>query len=240
MLVSVVTVCRNAEQTIECSLRSVAEQKSVGNSVEHIVVDGASQDNTLEIVRQCPTIKWVSEPDEGISDAFNKGLHLASGEYVIYLNADDRLHDQYVLKDVLNFIDAKERPVWIVGDIAASSEGEITFPPRRYRPSCWSLMFRCRIGHPTVFLRRSVLLELGGFDTRFTMAMDYDLWHRLCTNGYRPVYFPRRIAVFSREGLTSRESPTLLQERLEVARRFRDNPIKNLIGMVYDRLKGRV
>jgi len=215
-------------------------QESVHGLVEHIVVDGASEDDTLAVVRQFPSVHWISEPDEGISDAFNKGLGLAKGEFVMYLNADDYLHDKMVLHDVLSFIDGNQRPDWIVGDIAASSKGEIFVPPRRYRPSCWSLMFRCRIGHPTVFLKREVLIDAGGFDPRFKLAMDYDLWQRLCAAGYKPVYFPRIISVFSHEGLTSSESPVLVVERQEVARRFRDNPLKNLIGTTYDRLKGRV
>lgn len=238
--ISVITACRNAGKTIEATLRSVAVQENVAGKVEHIVVDGASQDDTLAVVKQFPAVRWISEPDDGIADAFNKGARLAEGDYVMYLNADDHLYDQTVLHDVLNFIDDNQNPDWVVGDIAASVDGEIIIPPRRYRPSCWSLMFRCRIGHPTVFLKRQALMETGGFEPRFKMAMDYDLWQRLCANEYRPVHFPRLISVFSHEGITSTESPALLQERQEVASRFRDNPVKSLIGSAYDHLKGRI
>ena len=100
-------------------------------------------------------------------------------------------------------------------------------------------MFRCRIGHPTVFLKRRILQEVGGFDTRFRIAMDYDLWQRLCAKGYKPTYFPRVITVFAREGLSSEVSPTLLQERREVSSRFRNNTFKHLMGTIYDFLKGR-
>ena len=233
-LISVITVCRDAEKTIEATLRSVAEQVNVGDLAEHIVVDGASEDDTLKIVKRFPTVRWMSEPDEGISDAFNKGLRLANGEYVMYLNADDYLHDQTVLHDVLNFINNHQKPDWIVGDIAAKVKDEIATSTRRYPPSCWSLIFRCRIGHPTVFLKRATLLEIGGFDTSFKLAMDYDLWHRLCARGYKPSYFPRIISVFSREGLTSIASPTLIQETHDVAQRFRNNPLKRLIGKTFD------
>jgi GT2 family glycosyltransferase len=195
---------------------------------------------TIAIVRRFPGVRWISEPDEGISDAFNKGLGLAVGDYVIYLNADDYLFDQTVLNGVLNFIDTNQGPDWVVGDIAAKKDDEIVIPPRRYHPSCWSLMFRCRIGHPTVFLKREILVEAGGFEKRYKMAMDYDLWQRLCASGYKPLYFPRIISVFSHEGLTSSESPTLIQERQEVASRFRDNSIKRLVGNAYDQFKGRI
>ncbi len=214
-------------------------QENVEGSVEHIVVDGASEDNTLNIVKQFPAVRWISEPDEGISDAFNKGLQLAEGEYVLYLNADDYLYDQKVLQDVLNFIDINQHPDWVVGDVEIPQKDGITIPQRRYSPSCWSLFFRNRICHQAVFLKRQILTEVGGFEKRFKMAMDYDLWQRLCARGYKLLYFPRIISVYSHEGLTSCESPTLIQERQEVEKRFRDSPLKRLVGNAYDHLKGR-
>ena len=189
-------------------------------------------------MKQFPAIRWISEPDDGISDAFNKGLDLAHGEYVLYLNSDDHFYDSRVLHDAFKYINDNQHPDWVVGDIAAQKRGEITIPNRRYPPSCWSLMFRCRVGHPTVFLKRRILQEVGGFKTRFKMAMDYDLWHRLCFCGYKPVYFQRIISVFSEEGLTSTPSPTLTEETKEVAGRFRDNPLKRLVGSAYDQFMG--
>ena len=75
ILISVITVCRNADKTIETTLQSAAMQENVSGLVEHIVVDGASEDSTLEIVKRYSTVRWISESDDGISDAFNKGLH---------------------------------------------------------------------------------------------------------------------------------------------------------------------
>jgi glycosyltransferase involved in cell wall biosynthesis len=236
---SVITVCRNAEKTIESTLQSVAMQENVAGKIEHIVVDGASQDDTLKIVKQFPTIRWISEPDDGISDAFNKGALLAEGEYVLYLNADDYLSDQNVLHDVLSYIKINNNPDWIVGDVFTQRQGEITVQQRRYPPSCWSLFLRNRICHQAVFLKRRALLEVGGFENRFKMAMDYDLWQRLCASGYKIAYIPRIISVYSHEGLTSSESPALAQEFQEVERRFRNTPLKGFIGNAYDLIKGR-
>lgn len=236
--ISVITVCRNAEETIEDTLRSVAEQQNVDGLVEHIVVDGASQDGTLAIVKQFPAIRWISEPDEGISDAFNKGWRMAKGEYVLYLNADDYLYDPLVLADVVNFINKNQHPEWIVGDVLVSENGEIRVPPRGYAPSCWSLMFRNRICHQSVFLKRQAFQKVGDFDTHFKLTMDYDLWQRLCSNGYKLTYFPRIISIYSKEGLSSGEPPTFLREHREVVLRFRDTPLKRFVGTAYDRLKG--
>ena len=234
-----ITVCRNAEETIETTLCSVSEQVNVRELVEHIVIDGASEDDTLEIVKQYSSIRWISEPDEGISDAFNKGLYLAESEYVLYLNADDYLYDQNVLRDVIEFIKDSQHPDWIVGDVVIKKSSEITAIQNRYPPSCWSLCFRNRICHQAVFLRRQTLIEVGGFEKRFKLVMDYDLWQRLCATGYKLVYFPRIISVYSDEGLTSSKSPRLVQERQEVEKRFRNTPLKRLVGNAYDYLKDR-
>ena len=237
-LISVVTVCRNAAETIEDTLQSVAAQRNVDGLVEHLVVDGDSQDDTLRIVKQFSAVRCISEPDEGISDAFNKGSRLANGDYVLFLNADDYLYDDTVLFDVVNFIKSNQYPVWIVGDVAESKDGDLTLIQKRYPPSCWSLMFRNRIPHQAVFLQRNVLDEVGGFETRFKTSMDYDLFERLCARKHKPVYFPRVISVFSKEGLTSVTTPTLVSETQEVMGRFRDTPFKRLVGHAYDQLRG--
>ncbi len=238
ILISVVTVCRNAENTVETTLQSVAIQENINGLVEHIVIDGASEDDTLEVVKRFFGVRWISEPDNGISDAFNKGLNLAKGAYVLYLNADDYLCDQTVLSDVATYITSNNEPDWIVGDVVEAKDGEFMVPKRRYPPSCWSLMLRNRIGHQSVFMKRGLILDVGGFETRFKTAMDYDLFERLCARGYKPVYFPRIISVFSKEGLTSVTTPALVSETQEVAGRFRNNPLKRLVGYAYDQLRG--
>ncbi len=127
-------------------------QENVSGLIEHIVVDGASEDSTLEIVKRYTTVRWISESDDGIADAFNKGLHLAKDSYILFLNADDYLYDPNVLSDVCNFINNCQDPGWIVGDVVESKNDKLTPPQRRYPPSCWSLMLRNRIGHQSVFL----------------------------------------------------------------------------------------
>jgi len=112
---SVITISLNAEATIGPTLQSVAEQRGVDAMVEQWVVDGASQDGTLDIVRQFPHVRYISESDKGISDAFNKGMQLATGEYIIYLNCDDIFCDNRVLADLYQFIMAHDYPILIVG-----------------------------------------------------------------------------------------------------------------------------
>jgi glycosyltransferase involved in cell wall biosynthesis len=89
--ISIITVCFNAEKYIEQTIKSVLDQKN--GDIEYIVIDGASTDKTLNIIRQYDSkiTKWISEPDNGIADAMNKGIKLATGAYLLFLHADDYL-----------------------------------------------------------------------------------------------------------------------------------------------------
>lgn len=237
MLVSVITVSRNAESTIERTLSSVNEQKGVEGLIEHIVIDGASTDGTLGIVRSFSHAHWISEPDNGIADAFNKGLAMAGGEYLLYLNSDDYLYDDQVLRDAVNYIEESKKPAWVVGDVLVDRNGATEKSARLFPPSCWSMIFRNRICHQAVFLRRDILELVGGFDRLFRVSMDYDLWQRLCSHGFCPTYWPRVISVYSMAGISSNNSASHQLERQSITARFRDTLFKRVAGKVYDRLQ---
>jgi len=106
MKVSIITVCFNAEKTIRDTIESVLSQ--VHNDIEYIVVDGQSTDTTLDIIKEYEgqISKYVSEPDEGLYDAMNKGVNMATGEVVGILNADDIYHDDNVISDIVKNFDA--------------------------------------------------------------------------------------------------------------------------------------
>ena len=238
-LFSVITVCRNARETIAATLESVRTQRVGEGVLEHWVIDGDSDDGTMEIVRGFPEVRWLSEADKGIADAFNKGMRLARGRYVLYLNADDYFHDALVVADAARFLEKRGWPVWMVGDIATAQSGS----PERLLPrlpiSCWSMMFYCRAPHPAVFLHRETLVGMDGFRTELRVAMDYDLWQRMCARGYKPVHFPRLVSVFSTAGISSMESADQQAERRAIQGRFRDTRFKRLVGAAYDWLKKR-
>jgi len=99
LIISIITVCYNSAKTIEDTLKSVANQKNV--NVEHVLIDGASTDETVDIIKQHSSVTtFVSEPDRGIYDAMNKGIALATGDVVGTLNADDFYMHDHVLEDV--------------------------------------------------------------------------------------------------------------------------------------------
>ena len=173
--ISIITACYNAEKTIEQTIQSVVNQTY--DNIEYIIVDGASTDGTMDIVRkyeeQVDII--ISEPDEGIYDAFNKGAKVATGDYIQYLNADDYLIADDVINGVSIFIKNNNNPVLVYGGILIINEDT---GYKRLRNKQFMLVDIQRgemIPHPATFLNRDILLEMELFDTQYVIAADYNL-----------------------------------------------------------------
>lgn len=178
--ISVITVCFNAVQTIEQTLGSVAEQ--VGVHLEHIVIDGGSKDGTVDILRRTEDALsfWVSEPDGGIYDAMNKGLQHARGEWVLFLNADDYLASPTSLANLLAAV-TPDVAIVAGGTLMKYNNFERPFRSSRY----FGLLLQLPFMHPSTIVRRSAFERWGGFDTRYRLAADCDLFLRLISQGER-------------------------------------------------------
>jgi GT2 family glycosyltransferase len=198
-LLTVVTPCLNAASTLPEALASVPSAPAI----EHVVVDGGSTDGTVELLAAAG-VRFVSEPDRGLSDAMNKGVALATGEYIGWLNADD-YYLPGALERVLEALAA--RPLWLTAPcLIVDGDGrEIRRRVTRYkrfflrRYSRRSLLVQNYVAAPSTFVRRSALLEVGGFDERFSYSMDYDLWLRLARLG-DPVVLDEPVAAFRMAG----------------------------------------
>lgn len=174
--ISVITVCYNAAATIADTLESVARQ--IHPNVEHIVVDGASTDETMRIVRRYAgcLAQTVSEPDRGIYDAMNKGMDRASGDIVCFLNADDQYAHPQVLSRVVTQMQELDLDA-LMGDVGFFHKEAPTQILRRYRsgrflPSrlAWGWM----PAHPALFLSRTVVKRVGLFRTDYRIAGDFE------------------------------------------------------------------
>lgn len=231
MRISIITVCYNSSKTVADTIRSVAEQDHA--DVEHIVVDGASSDDTLEIVRALssrpPLV--VSEPDAGIYDAMNKGFGLATGEFVGFLNADDMLAGPEVLSRIakaasqhgidavygdLSYVqqDRTERTVryWQSGDFTAAKLRHGWMPP-----------------HPTFYVRRALVQEIGRFDLQFRIAADYDFMLRVLGRaGVRTAYIPEVLVRMRVGGASNRSLRAILKKSREDLVAIRKNRVGGL------------
>lgn len=170
--ISIVTVVRDDRVGFLRTRDSVYPQ--LGAGVEWIVVDGGSSDGTSEVIRSIPPHKiaaWVSEPDQGIADAFNKGINLANGQYILFLNAGDTLADPTVLERVARDLGEQMPDVW-VGRIRTVVRGKAVIiggPVGRCRQ-----LLRNYLPHQAMFIRAELFPMVGVYDTSFRLGMDYE------------------------------------------------------------------
>lgn len=199
--ISVVTVCFNAAATIERTLGSVASQTDA--NVEYIVIDGGSNDGTLGILEKYASVIhcMVSEKDDGIFDAMNKGIVRATGEVVYFLNADDRLADTRVLADVARAFEQDQSRAFVYGNVILQDEpgGALSFPAKAFRKRSISEFLHNSFCHQAVFARRALFDEMGTFDRRYRYSADYEwIIRAFKRNAGRDFYFlNRNIAYYS-------------------------------------------
>lgn len=174
MKISIITVCYNSAETIEETIKSV--QAQTYENIEYIIVDGNSKDKTLEIVQQYPDVvsKWVSEPDKGLYDAMNKGIAMATGDYIGILNSDDTFFEPETIQKVVEFL-VENNVEACTGDIVQHKNGRII---RRYSSKRWHPE-KLKIGfmppHPSIFFKKELFGRLGDYVLGYKIASDYEL-----------------------------------------------------------------
>ncbi len=210
--ISVVTITLNSAATVADTLRSVASQTYP--HIEHLVIDGNSSDDTLSIVQEHGRsgIRVLSEPDGGIYHAMNKGLRLAQGELVGFLNADDVYQDAEVLSEVARAAQ-DGRVDAIYGDLMYVSRTDPTRVIRHWRSGRWThsrLRFGWMPPHPTLYVRKTLIDLMGGFDERLRIAADYDFMLRLLKRPRIHVAYLERVLVRMRTGGASNRSLAMM------------------------------
>lgn len=228
MKISVLTVALNAADTIEDTLRSVASQTYP--DVEHVIVDGASQDATLEIVEWYPerVAKVVSEHDEGLYYAMNKGLDLVTGDVVGTLNADDVHGDERVLERVAHaFEDPQLEACW--GDMCLMDYHDMHRLKRYWRSSPYrpGLFSRGWVPpHPTFFARRDLYAKYGKFDLSYRVAADFELLLRLIEkHRIKTTYISATLTRFRLGGVSNRSLRNVFRGNREILRAFRKHSV---------------
>ena len=252
--ITVVTPCLNAAGTIAEALESVRSQDYP--RVEHLVIDGGSTDGTLETLSEAEGVRVISEPDRGRVEAVNKGIAMASGDVVGWLNADDR-YEPGALRAVGEAFAGRPGATWVTGycRIIDGAGREIRRGVTAYK-NAFLRRFSYRlyltqnfVSDPATFVRRDVLLHAGPLDDRYAISHDYDLWLRVARRG-DPVVLRRYLSSFRMvEGTLSMEGfERQFAEHAEVARRHGEGHrlavavnalTSRLIVLVYRALRAR-
>lgn len=243
MKISVVTVCYNAAETICHTLQSVREQTH--DDIEHIIVDGCSNDNTLEVVKAegLHVAKVVSERDKGIYDAMNKGIALASGEIVAFINADDFYASPKVLTTVAAAFE-KSGADCCYGDLCYVSQVDPTRTVRYWRSAAFvpgSFEKSWSPPHPTFFVRRSVYQRLGGFDLSFKIAADFELMARYMEAArITSCYIPEVLVKMRLGGTSNRSLSNIFKQNAEIRWALSKNGLRSsLVSFVLNKLVTR-
>lgn len=192
------TVSFNAESCIEKTLLSVTGQDY--DNLEYIVIDGGSSDKTPDIIRKYESglAYWCSERDGGIYFGMNKGIAAATGDFILFMNADDVFADSHVVSDVAGFIDTHPEAEVIYGD----SEQVLEYGTYAVHPDCAGLKRSMAISHQATFVRTALLRE-HPFDTRYRYAADYEQLSSLFLAGHSFVHCERIVARVEMRGGTT-------------------------------------
>ncbi|HVS95264.1 MAG TPA: glycosyltransferase family 2 protein [Puia sp.] len=235
MRISIITATYNSAATVRDTLESIRNQRHP--EIEHIIVDGASRDDTLEVVRAFPHVaKLISEKDKGIYDAMNKGIGMATGEIIGILNSDDVYADDQVLADVAAaFADSSVMTVYAdlqyvhADDLRKVQRNWISGPFKRR-----NFYYGWMPPHPTFFVRREVYQRAGTFRTELRSAADYELMLRvLVKHGFGTRYIRRVIVKMRAGGVSNASLPNRIRANREDRMAWKLNGLRPYFFTLY-------
>ena len=204
VLVTVVTVCRNVKSSLEKTMNSLLHQSYA--HIDYVIIDGASTDGTPEMLGKTEGVRWISEPDMGIYDAMNKGIRMAEGEWVIFMNAGD----VFASDDTLSKVFSVERDADVIyGDVIKGDSIKKAEPPHNAHR-----MYFC---HQSAFVRTSCLKEFP-FDIQHRMSADFKQMKHLYLAGKTFMQLDFPIAVFDTSGVSNAQRSKGLYDNIQVIR----------------------
>ena len=217
---SIITVTLNSEKYLSEALDSILEQDYTNK--ELIVVDGGSTDSTIDILKSYgDKVRFLSEPDKGISDAMNKGIRMSRGEIIAHLHSDDR-YMAGALSTAVEVFTGNPDLKWLIGKGNYINEkGEDTGLARSGKYSYEKLKNYNFIFHPATFVRREVFDVVGYFDKSLQYAMDYDMWMRI-GKAYEPFPSDEVLTSFRRhsDSFSTRNAVKAIDEEYTVRKRY--------------------
>ena len=240
MQLSIITINRNNAAGLEKTLKSVASQTC--KDFEHIIIDGASTDNSVEVIKQyientnnqpsgllsgveAPIthhqIKWISEPDKGIYNAMNKGIRMASGDYIEILNSGDSLCDEHVVERMLAALEEKKYPEILYGNMIKQ------WPDGRTHRDCCEKgrltmlsFYHGTLNHDPTYIRRNLFEKFGYYNESLKIVSDWEWYLKaIPLGGVQPVYVNLDVTIFDMTGVSESNTAYWKVERRPVLER---------------------
>lgn len=217
--ISVITIAYNSEKTIEQTIRSVIAQNY--DNLEYIIIDGASNDSTLEIIKKYttvyPFIKFRSEADNGISDAFNKGIALATGKLIGLINSDDQL--AYGALDAIDRTYRETGADVIYGNaIVDDIENGLRLYKKAGKPE--QLKYEMPFIHQSCFICKHVYDSIGRYSEEYNICMDYDMLARIYKQNYKFFNCNVTISIFQYGGTSCKHPIKTINQDMEIAAKY--------------------
>lgn len=216
MKISIITITYNSAKTIQRALESV--QSQTYQDIEHVIVDGASKDGTRELIeayaKKHTNVRWISEPDKGIYNALNKGIHLATGDVIGFVHSDDILYAPDSISHIAEAFAQQDIQV-VYGDLQYVREGKVT---RRWRSNDFnpaSLKYGWMCPHPTMYVRREVYQQVGDYDEWFSISADYDMILRIFKSSFKTQYLPEVLVSMEVGGASNKNTRARLSKTQE-------------------------
>lgn len=216
---SIITVTYNAGKVLEDTIQSVISQTY--KNVEYIIVDGGSKDNTLQVAKkyQDRISKLISEPDKGLYDAMNKGIRLATGDYLCFLNAGDTFHDNETLQHIVHMLKSEALPDVIYGETAiVDANGHFLHMRRKSAPQKldWKSFKEGMLVCHQAFLARRALALAQPYDLQYRFSADFDWCIRIMKQAKTLHNSHLTLIDYLNEGMTTRNHHASLKERFRI------------------------
>ena len=211
-LYSIITVCLNNKEGILQTASSIQEQTA--KNFEWIVIDGQSSDGSADAIRSIPCLTHlISEPDDGIFHAMNKGISLAKGKYCLFLNSGDWLYSSTVLEEAANQLHGD----LITGWLTFIYPDQYNKTPKLRRLDLLDIrkkyLYYRSLHHQATFIRRTLFSQFGGYDQRYNIYGDWDFFLRVINQGTKVNFIPLCIANYTFDGISSISFGTELSKK---------------------------
>ena len=216
MKISIITITYNSAKSLQRALDSVRSQTYP--DIEHIIVDGASKDGTKELVeayaKAHKNVRWISEKDDGIYNALNKGIKMATGDVIGFLHSDDVLFSADSIGQIAAAFEQTGADV-VYGDLQYCRGKKVV---RRWKSNEFNprgLKYGWMPPHPTVYVKREVYEKVGEYDEWFRISADYDMILRIFSAGYKTHYIPEVLVCMEMGGASNKNTKARLSKTQE-------------------------
>jgi glycosyltransferase involved in cell wall biosynthesis len=226
MILSIITINRNNAAGLEKTMNSVLSQPC--SDFEYVVVDGASTDNSVDIIRRLAIqfgnrLKWISEPDKGIYNAMNKGIRMASGDYLEFLNSGDCLVADDVVSQMFNALEKKGFPSILYGNMLKNLPNGMILKDKCFAGQDITFLgfYTGTLNHSPAYIRHSLFDKYGLYDETLKIVSDWE-WYlqAIVFGGEKPVYTDLDVTLFDMNGISETNKELDKQERAAVLSRL--------------------